>query len=181
MPRYYRAKQWLNEVRPWPLKTAWCPPFPVEAGVSPPNFKMPLPQSDAEFAILTEIFFGKPLTLSRFWLRDGYGQAQIAEKYDSFGDPSCYSKLDWFMRTVFGPMHTSSSLTYTDFKRYKHRHWRRLERWQESRRRRDSSSVRPAFVRLAHQFGVGENIVRRVDRRSDGVLMDGREDAASAA
>lgn len=181
MPRYHRVRTWRSEVKVFPSKNAWRPPFPVAAGVSPPPFKMPLPQSDAEFAILSEVFFGKALSLDKLWLReDGYGQANIAEKYDSFGD-GCYDKLSWFMRSVFGPIQTSQSLTWTDFKRYKHRHWRRLERWQESRRRGDSSSVRPAFVRLAHQFGVGENIVGRVDRRSDDVLTDGREDAASAA
>ena len=181
MARYYRSRNWRHEVRVFQGKRPWRPPFPVEAGVSPPAFKMPLPQSDAEFAILSEIFFGKPLRLRKMWLReDGYGQAEIAEKYDTFGD-GCYDKLAWFLRSVFGPMQTAQSLTWTDFKRYKHRHWRRLERWQESRRRGDSSSVRPSFVRLAHQFGVGENIVGRVDRRMDGVLSDGRVDAASAA
>ena len=165
----------------FPHRNVWVPPFPVEVGVSPPKFKMPLPQSDAEFAILAEIFFGKPLTLSKMWLNEnGYGQAQIAEKYETFGD-GCYDKLSWFLRSVFGPMQTASSLTWTDFKRYNHRHWRRLERWQESRRGGDSSSVRPAFVRLAQKFGVGENIIGRVDRRSGDVLIGGRVDAAPAA
>lgn len=166
--------------------TTWTPPFPLEQGVSPRTFKCPLPQSDSEFAILSEIVWGRPLTLKRLhiWNDNNWGQFEIAEKYESFalcGQRASYDVIDWFRRTICGPMHCSASLTYTDFKRYGHRHWARLVRWSESRSRNDSRTVRPAFVRLARRFGVGENIVGRVDRRSGDVLTNGRADAALAA
>ena len=178
----YRIRYSLDPVNY--IGVVWQPPFPVARNVSPATFKCPLPQSDAEFAILSEIVFGKQLSVGKLWLRgDDYGQIEIAEKYDSFAPHGgrSYKVIETFMRTVAGPMSCSASLTWTDFRRYGHRHWRRLERWSESRRTNDSRTVRPAFVRLARRFGVGENIVGRVDRRSDGVLTGGRVDAAPAA
>jgi len=182
MARRWRPHRYSQE----PIRLSrgtWQAPFPVTKGVSPATFKCPLPQSDAEFAILSEIVFGQPLSLGKFFLWDSAGQMQIAEKYDSFApkNDGHYTIIGMFLRTVAGPMNCSMSLTYTDFKRYDHRHWLRLERWQKSRRNNDSRTVRPAFVRLAHRFGVGENIIGRVDRRSGGVLSSGRVDAALAA
>lgn len=163
--------------------SVWTPPFPVARRVSPGHFKCPLPQSDAEFAILSEIVFGKQLSLKKLWLWESTGRFSIAEPYDSYaprGD-GLYGIIEIFRTTIGRAMDCSASLGSMGFKRYGHRHWRRFERWSESRRRNDSRSVRPAFVRLAHRFGVGENIVGRVDRRSDGVLTGGRVDGAPAA
>jgi hypothetical protein len=58
-----------------------------------------------------------------------------------------------------------------------HRNKARLMAWQESRSRKNGSSVRPAFVRLARNVGAGEN---RIIRGSP-VLIAGREDGAAGA
>ncbi len=163
----------------------WQPPFPTSYNVSPRTLKCPLPQSDAEFEILSEVVFGKPLHVSKLWIMEhGYGQIEIAEKWEEYAPSvSIYSyEIDTiFMRTIAGPMKVSATLGWTDFQRHGHRHWLRMKRWSESRRNDDSRSVRPAFVRLARRFGVGENTVGRVDRRADGVPTEGRVDGASAA
>lgn len=170
--------------------TGWVMPFALTTGVSPAHFKCPLPRSDAEFAILSEIFFGKALSLSKLWLYRDYGQVEIAEKYDDyatidghFTSYCCdgYARQSFFMQTVFGSTSCCRSLGYQDFKRLDHRQWRRMEHWEESRRRGDSSSVRQAFVRLAHRFGVGENIENRNRPPGIGVLSEGRVDGATAA
>jgi hypothetical protein len=170
--------------------TTWIPPFPMTRGVSPAHFKCPLPQSDAEFAILSEIFFGKALSLSKLWLYGTGGQVEFAQGYKEYatadGHFSSYSiegydRLSFFMQTVFGSISCCRTLGYQDLKRIGHRHWRRLQRWEQSRRDKDSSSVRPAFVRLARRFGVGENIENGNRPPAIGVLSEGREDGATAA
>lgn len=181
------ARRYRNRYTAAPIKChggMWQPPFPTSANTSPRTFKCPLPESDAEFEILSEIIYGKPLHVSKLLVMDHcYGQIEIAEKWDDYA-PRCaafsYEPNTIFLRTIAGPMHTSATLGWTDFRRYGHRHWLRMQRWSESRRNNDSRTVRPAFVRLARRFGVGENIVGRVDRRSDGVLTSGRVDGALA-
>lgn len=171
-------------------KIGWVSPFPFAVGVSPRHFKCPLPQSDAEFAILSEIVFGKALGIGKLWLFDDMGQVEIAERYDDFakvdGHFTSYSlegydRLSTFMQTVFGSIACCRSLTYQDFRRRSHRQWRRMEAWERSRRRNDSRTVRPAFVRLADRFGVGENTVSGNRPLGIGVLSEGRADGATAA
>jgi hypothetical protein len=168
----------------------WKPPFPVATGVSPRHFKCPLPRNDADFAILSEIFFGVPLSLSVLWIGGSCGQAEIAQRYDSFAtadgffgkmETAGYDRLSWFWDTVVGPMSGSRSLTHTGFRILTHRQGKRIANWIKRRRDTRGSTPSIAFVRLAHRFGVGENIIGRVDRRSDDVLTGGRVDGALAA
>lgn len=172
----------------------WRSPFPVAVNVDPKHFKCPLPRNDADFAILSEIFFGVPLSLSKlwFWSSDGKGtgQAEIAERYDSFAEAdgyfgrseiAGYDRLSWFWQTVLGPMGSSRSLTFTTFRVASHRQQKRIANWIECRRSNRGSTPSEPFVRLARRYGAGENIVDRNRPPESGVLLDGRVDGASTA
>jgi len=167
----------------------WVPPFPVAMNVSPRHFKCPLPTNDADFAILSEIIFGAPLSLSQLWLHGEYGRAEIAQRYDDFAtvdgyfsshENAGYDRIGWFWQTVMGPMGTSRSLTTTGIKIVSHRQRARIENWIKHRRDNRGSTPSAPFVRLAHRYGVGENIVNRNRPPASGVLPAGRADGAAA-
>ena len=186
----------------------WVSPLPVRKGVSPAHYKCPLPRNDADFAILSEVIFGVPLTLKslqvswgpfeRTHLVDdrecshlilGAGYAEIDYRYDDFetisGDFSKYSplghyRLEWLWQTAIGPMDSSRSLTQTSIRVLTHRNKRRLEAWIKDRSQKRGSPPSPAFVRLAHKHGVGENNLDGNRPPERVVLTGGRVDAAPA-
>lgn len=184
MARRYRYRYGTEPLGP----NLWVAPFPVALNVSPRHYLCPLPRTDEDFAILTEVFFGVPLSLEDLWVSGDSGRAKIAERYDSFATVDghftsyCihgYDRLSWLWQTVTGPMGCSRSLTSTGIKIVSHRQRKRLTSWIKSRRGDGLSGPTKPFVRLAHKHGVGESILGRVDRRSGDALRDGRVDAAS--
>jgi hypothetical protein len=125
--------------------------------------RVPRPQSDAEFAILTDWYFGRPLHLRTLTC---YGNActyEIEEEYNSYhgagwefseGSICGYDHSRVFLQAVFGRLVCGGTAraSYGQAKTHGHRHVRRLRRWICDRRRGTTdNSVRPAFLRLAEQ------------------------------
>lgn len=147
----------------------------------------PRPTNDKELEILTQWYFGKQLHAD-FRIYGDSGQYQIKETYNSYHgngyefSECCIHGYDhsWhFWRHVFGTLTCGgiAAYSYGQFKIQGHRNKARLDAWQKSRRTEGDSFVRPAFVRLAHGVGVGEN--RTI--RDGSVLIAGREDGAARA
>ena len=118
----------------------------------------PKPSNDVELAIVSEIYFGAPLSLSS--LSDS--SYAVREEYNSYhGDGfafaccSCegYDRSQGFWNWVFGPLYCGGIAThsYGQFTPVSHRDKARLTRWQVSRRTEKGRTPRPAFVRLAAQ------------------------------
>lgn len=153
---------------------------------------MPLPHSDSELAILSEAYFGIPLRMKAIWRYGDTAQYEVEQDYNAYHGTGfkygkyCLTGYDHsrvFWRTVFGPLYCGgiARASYGQARITGHRNVERIDRWISDRRLTQGSPPRAAFVRLARRHGVGENIVGRVDRRSDDVLMSGRVDGALAA
>ena len=132
------------------------------------------PETDAELEILTVIYFGVRLHVVFDIYKSSTpdytasGRYEVKESYNSYhgtgyefgkGCINGYSHSGAFWKYVFGDLYCGgiAGSSYGQFEVFTHREYKRLERWQESRRRGDSRGVRPAFVRLAKQYGLGEN------------------------
>ncbi len=103
-------------------------------------FRMPQPANDAEFAILSEWYFGMPLSVRD--LRVGY--YKIEQSYNSyhgkgFAYHSCslggYDHSRALMNFVFGILGTggTAEVAYGSTMPHGHRHAKRLQRWVRDR------------------------------------------------
>ena len=123
----------------------------------------PLPQNDAELEVLSRAYFGVPLHLSSLSCWNGYGSYQVKEKYNDYhGAGFQYSQFDidgynhsgLFWRSVIGRLTCGGIAThsYGQVKVINHRQAKRLERWIDSRRNKESGRLLKPFVRLANQL-----------------------------
>lgn len=116
--------------------------------------RLPLPETDAEFAIVTERYFGVPLHIK--CLDNGY--YEIAEDYNLFGSYSDYYTPKDLWNWIFGRLNYGgvSRSSYGQFEPRGHRHAKRLRRWVLNRQKGGSCAnyVRKPFQRLAAQIGV---------------------------
>jgi len=150
--------------------------------------RYPLPRNDAELEVVTLAHFGVALHLSTLSVWQDTGNFKVAESYDSYhgegfqfsrGDPCGYNDSGNFWRMIFGRIDCGGigRASHGQFKIVGHRQRKRLEHWQNSRRKGGVDQLRPPFVRLARRVGAGGNMAIRGSR----VLTDGREDGASGA
>jgi len=120
--------------------------------------KLPLgkPHNDAEFTIISEWVFGVPLNVRWKW-GNSY---EIEQKYNSyhgkgfhFSECSCrgYDRSAGFLRWAIGNLSCGgiASSSYGQFCTTGHRDQKRVERWQESSRSGNGTTVRASYVRLA--------------------------------
>lgn len=142
---------------------------------------MPKPGTDAELEILSEWYFGLALHFKKLW---GFSMS-VQESWDEMSGGSGaiddYNSSDAFWKHVMGGPLSCGGIAGSCYGSYNvngYRNKKRLADWVSSRRRGDSSSVRPAFVRLAEQLRSSEGTPRI---RNRGVLTSGREDGALAA
>jgi hypothetical protein len=114
----------------------------------PPS--LPLPETDDEFAIVTDAWFGMPLHVGVLSISTQFGRYEIAEDYDVFGTPHDYDKSQRLWDRVFGPLDCGgvARTSYGSFKLGGHRHVRRLDRWVKNRATGVSYTRKP-FKRLA--------------------------------
>lgn len=125
--------------------------------------RVPKPKSDAEFAILSEWFFGRPLRVTMSYA----GQYEIVEKFDSYQDYQfhCYdgersirglSQYDTekvIMNLSFGVLRCGGTAgSQYGQTAYGYRDKKRMQFWIDSRRSKHPSKVRKPFTRLAEQI-----------------------------
>ncbi len=156
---------------------------------TPKNLRrVPKPRNDAELAALTAWYFGVPLSLRRLDVRDSYASYEVEQDYSAYqgngfqfgkGCLRGYDNSAAFWRFVIGRL-TCGGIARASYGQTSVSGWRnqrRLLAWTKSRRAKDGSPVRRAFVRLALAVGEGEN--RTI--RGSSVLTVGREDGAAGA
>lgn len=143
---------------------------------------IPRPQNDAELEIVSEWYFGIPLHFRSLHVWGSGGRYEVEEDFDSiprFGR-SGYDEHHLFWNWVTGPMEGvrgTARACYGGFKITSYRQQKRLEGWVSSRRKKDGSSVRRPFVRLAERITGSEGTPRSATR---GVPTSGRVDGALA-
>ena len=148
-----------------------------------PN-KLPKPITDAEFEIITELYFGKALHV-RFSVQ--YPKYEIVEDYNSYhgkgysySECSCegYDHSSNLWNRVFGELYCGgiARASYGQFHIKGFRHKKRLEQWIKNRGS-GANYIRKPFQRLAQKYGLGEN---RMNLDSS-VLIDSRADGVSGA
>lgn len=150
--------------------------------------RLPKPRNMAEFAALTEWYFGKPLGLSRLYVSGGGGSYEIAEDYNEYHgqgwlfstlsiDGYDYSGALW--KHVFGPL-SCGGIARASYGQFHivggYREAKRLAALQDSWRRKDAGRVRASLARLAPNSGGGES----AGIRGSGALTSGRVDGADA-
>ncbi len=127
-------------------------------------FRMPQPRNDAEFAILTEWYFGEPLSLT--YLRVNYYEiAGVFDEYVrktlAFSDPLCpgYGTPGALPDFVFGEQWAIKEyrMSLKGGTPRGHRHAKRLQMWVDDRnnikRGSKGSPPRKSFERLAERTG----------------------------
>jgi len=120
--------------------------------------RIPQPSNDAEFAILTEWYFGAPLSVKRL----SVGDYEITEDYNSYhgdgfkyGGSNHYDHSQALMDFVFGKLGTGgvARAAYGSTTLHGYRHKKRIQAWVDERNniRRGSkgSPPRKSFERLA--------------------------------
>lgn len=157
---------------------------------------MPKPGNPAELEALSMWYFGAPLHFSTLRIY-GSGSAPVAvatcqyevvEAYDSYHGSGwlhgkcCTVGYDYsrdFWAHVCGPLYCGgiAHRSYGQANVFGRRDLRRLERFAEYLRRKESGRLRKAFERLAACNGSGENAVTR----DSCVQTSGRVDGANAA
>lgn len=143
---------------------------------------IPLPRNDAELEILSEIYFGVKLRLSRLsggivkkrpdeplleHLSVSYTVEQPYNDYHGNGfdySEGCiigydHSRLFW--RTVVGNLFCGGIAThsYGQTRVFGHRKIKNIEEWISSRRKKGLCKPRKSFVRLAQEHGLGESAI----------------------
>lgn len=157
-------------------------PFKIERnrGGDSVVLDMPLPKNDAELEILTEIYFGVKLHLSKLsaypvekrpdepLLAHLSVHYQVKEQYSDYhGEGFDYSEYcgigynhsGLFWRTVLGVLSCGgiAGHSYGQTRSFGHRDKKRIENWICSRREEGPCKARKSFVRLAQKHGLGES------------------------
>lgn len=149
--------------------------------------RLPRPQNDAEFAVLTELCFGLPASLETlrlcfFRVNERYDQmfsSAFLEYHSRSVLVNDYEYSHWVFNRCIGRLGTggTAGVSYGSFSLTGHRDNRRIEHWILSRSGKRSSYLRTHFARLDRQLRDGKN--REI--RGIPVLTTGRADGAEAA
>ena len=133
------------------------------------KLNMPLPETDQELEIISELYFGAPLHLYELRAYEQSGNYQVNELYNSYHgegfeySTNCtigYDHSAMFWRTVCGELTCGGigSRSYGQFTINNRRHYKRLERWIRNRKN-GISYVRKPFERLARKLKAREKAV----------------------
>lgn len=126
---------------------------------------IPLPQNDAELAVVSEWWFGVPLSLRNLNICGNGGAYEVDQDYDSYhgnefafskGSTEGYDHSGAFWDVVLGRLGCGgiARASYGQFNIRGHRSLVRLRKWVHSRRSGQVCSLRAPFVRLAERCRV---------------------------